>query len=568
MVPTLARLLALALICTAAAAQSTTRASVGSTGLQGRGDSFGASVSGDGRYVAFASTADDLVAGDTNGVQDVFVHDRNTGATERVSIASDGTQADRDCLGAYVSQDGRYVAFRSESSTLVVNDANSTDDVFLRDRASGTTIRVSVDAGGGDADGPSYYGTISADDRYVCFQSLAGDLVPGDTNLAFDVFVRDLLLGTTERVSVSSTGAQSGTFEFSVDPAISADGRFVAFASTATTFAANDANEQLDVFVHDRITGATALVSVGGSGSPATGSSELPSISADGRYVAFVSSAADLVQGDTNGVRDVYVRDRSTGTTARISVGPHGEQASAESYLYYAHPAISADGRFVAFESYARELVAEDGNGYQDVFVHDRATGTNELVSVSSSDLQNHHGGSRATISADGSFVVFESPDSHFVAGDTNARSDVFARERFAACEPVQAECAAKENSAGSTPSIGASGLPHASGPDAFFVTATGVLDHARGIFVWGTSPAETPFHGGILCVGGPLVRTPARFSGAAGAYSFHFTGAYMAALGLAPGTTVHGQWVSRDAGFAPPNDVGLTDAIRFTICP
>lgn len=561
-------LLTAALTASLAAAQTTTRVSVTSAGLQRDGDGFGASVSAEGRYVAFATSAADLVPGDTNGVLDVFIHDRATGATERVSIATDGAQANSDCLGAYVSEDGRFVAFRSAASTLVANDGNEVDDVFLRDRLTGTTTRISVDANGGNSSASSYYPTLSADARYVCFQSEAADLVAGDVNAAFDVFVRDRLLGTTRIVSRASDGSRAPLFEFSVDPAISADGRWVVFASFASNFAAGDANGNLDVFVHDIATGSTELVSVNANGTSAAGASELPSISADGRYVAFVSSANDLVLGDTNDARDVFVRDRVLGTTQRISVGPGGVQASAESYMYYAHPSISADGRFVTFESYAHELVANDANGYIDLFVHDRATGLNQLVSVSTSGQQNHHGGTRATISADGRTIAFESIDGHFVVGDTNLRSDVFVRDLAATCEPIRAHCWAKPNSAGSTPVIGASGIPRLSGPDAFFVTATAVLPHARGLFAWGTATTEVPFHGGVLCIAGPLARTQVQFASASGTYSFHLTQNYMHSRGLVAGTTVYGQWISRDPGFAAPQDVGVTDAIEFTVCP
>jgi Tol biopolymer transport system component len=284
---------------------------VDSSGNQANGaGSQEAAISADGRYVAFDSYATNLVPGDTNHPGDVFVHDRQTGATELVSVDSSGNQGNGG--GSYrpaISADGRYVAFDSYAADLVPGDTNGSNDVFVHDRQTGTTERVNVDSAGNQGDGGDSQGAaISADGRFVAFQSGATNLVPGDTNGNFDVFVHDRQTGATELVSVDSAGNQGGGHSYGA--AISADGRYVAFESEASNLVPGDTNGSNDVFVHDRQTGVTELVSVGISGSLGDGASNNAAISTDGRYVAFESGATNLVPGDTNGNFDVFVRDR------------------------------------------------------------------------------------------------------------------------------------------------------------------------------------------------------------------------------------------------------------------
>jgi Tol biopolymer transport system component len=261
-------------------------------------------ISADGRYVAYDSYATNLVPGDTNGWPDVFVHDTVSGTTTRVSVSSAGEQGNRDSYLGAISADGRYVAFESWSSNLVPGDTNGVEDRFVRDTVTNTTTRVVV--GGGSV-------ALSADGRYVAFDSEEHDLVPGDTNGVRDVFVLDTVAKTTARASVSSTGVQ-GIWE-SYDPAISADGRYVAFTSGAYNLVADDTNTRGDVFVRDTVAKTTTRVSLGAAGQQGNGNSSQPSISADGRYVAFTADASNLVPGDTNGVEDVFVRDRGADTS-------------------------------------------------------------------------------------------------------------------------------------------------------------------------------------------------------------------------------------------------------------
>ena len=283
--------------------------------------------------------------------------------TERVSVGSGGVQGNAESGDPSISADGRFVAFVSSASNLVPGDTNRRADVFVRDRRTGTTRRVSLGAGGAQGNGDSSEPALSANGRFVAFYSEARNLVPGDTNGQADVFVRDRRTGTTRRVSLGSGGSQSNGA--SVQPALSADGRFVAFISDATNLVPGDTNGLTDVFVRDRQTGTTRRVSVGPGGVQSDGNSQFPALSADGRFVAFWSQATNLVPTDTNGTADVFVRDRQKGTTRRVSLGPGGAQGNDSSY----DPAVSADGRFVAFSSDASNLVPGDTNGFTDVFV-------------------------------------------------------------------------------------------------------------------------------------------------------------------------------------------------------
>jgi Tol biopolymer transport system component len=409
-----------------------------------------AAISADGRFVVFESLASNLVAGDTNrcravdnaphkSCQDVFVRDRLKGTTERVSVSSSGRQANYSSADPAISADGRFVVFDSGASNLVAGNTNRGWDVFVRDRLKRTTERVSVSSSGRQANNVSRRPAISADGRFVVFESLASNLVAGDTNKCrydpidpyhncSDVFVRDLLKGTTERVSVSSSGRQARGESY--EQTISADGRFVAFYSQASNLVAGDTNGQPDVFVRDRLKRTTERVSVSTRGRQANYFSADPAISADGRFVVFDSGASNLVAGDTNGQPDVFVRDRLKRTTERLSVSNDGNPPNGVSSGGLIS-AISADGRFVVFDSLASNLVAGD-RMHTDVFVRDRLKNTTERLSLSASGRQANGESERPAISADGRFVAFQSEASNLVSGDTNSAVDVFVRDRKA----------------------------------------------------------------------------------------------------------------------------------------
>jgi Tol biopolymer transport system component len=300
----------LALTCPALPthAAETTRVSLGPYGAQGNGNSFEPAISADGRFVAFASDASTLVAGDTNAASDIFVRDRQTATTTRVSVGADGAQGDRSSSEPAISADGRFVAFASEASNLVPGDTNDAQDVFVRDRQTAKTTRVSVGAHRTQSNAESFGPAISANGRHVAFSSEASNLVPGDTNRASDVFVHDRQTTTTTRVSFGDYRTQGN--DRSTEPAISADGRYVAFSSGASNLVPGDTNDAQDVFVRDRWTAKTTRVSLGDYGRQGNAESFGPAISANGRYVAFFSDATNLVPGDTNGNSDVFVRIR------------------------------------------------------------------------------------------------------------------------------------------------------------------------------------------------------------------------------------------------------------------
>jgi Tol biopolymer transport system component len=421
---------------------ATTRVSVSTAGAQGDRDTYAAGISADGRYVVLSSQATNLVPGDTNERWDVFVRDRTIGATTRVSVATGGAQAKpgRDPFGGStaggISAGGRYVVFQSDAANLVRGDTNRAEDVFVHDVATGRTTRVSVGRGGRQANGASWFPAISADGRYVAFQSLASNLVPGDTNRLSDVFVRDLATGETSRGSVTSRGGQArcslGYCE-STQPALSAHGRYVAFQSSATNLVPGDTNRLGDVFVHDRRTGKTERVSVTSTGKQAgadrtNNGSNAPVISADGRYVAFHSADSNLVRGDTNRTFDVFVHDRRTGRTTRVSVNNAGRQANGENL---GASSISADGRYIAFTSLASNLVAHDVNEITDVFVRDLHTGRTILASLGESGNQGDDASvvNGLAFTADDQQLAFSSWAANLVPGDTNIKPDAFVRD-------------------------------------------------------------------------------------------------------------------------------------------
>lgn len=402
------------------------RVSLSSAGAEGDGPSarFGGDVaiSAAGRYVLFGSEATNLVPGGTDGSRNLFLYDTLTDSIELISVAIDGTPAGSSGFGQ-VSADGRYVVFQSCAPNLVLGDTNGVCDIFVRDRLFGTTEVVSVSSTGqlandGSAVGPS----ISDDGRFAAFTSLASNLVPGDTNGAYDVFLHDRLTGTTARVSEAVGGGNADGV--SQEAFVSADGRFVSYESAATNLVVGDTNNASDVFVYDVAAGTTSRVSVSSTGGEAEGTSGVPSLSADGRFVAFFSTASNLVPDDT-AFDDVFVRDNATGAVERASEPTGGGQANGNSGPSITN-GLSVDGRFAVFQSVASNLVPGDTNATTDVFVRDRFTGTTTRVNVPGSGVEANAASFNAAISGDGRVVAFASDASNLVPGDTNSTTDVF----------------------------------------------------------------------------------------------------------------------------------------------
>jgi archaellum component FlaF (FlaF/FlaG flagellin family) len=404
-------------ITTPPAVGATTRISVDSAGNQANGASSGATMTADGRFVFFWSTAD-LAPGGT-GFGDFFVRDRETGETRWVSDGRPGA----------ISGDGRYVAYES---------GNGMVDIFLTDRQTGQTERVSEDGAGNPANGVSVGPVISADGRYVAFTSFASNLVAGDTNNQGDAFVYDGQIGETTRVSVDAAGTEGNDDSWASD--ISADGRYVVLSSDASNLVPGDTNGECDVIAHDRVTGENTLVSVDSAGNQGDLYSNRGVISANNRYIAFVSAASNLVTGDT-GNWDIFVHDLDTRETVRVSVSSAGHQGNGQS----SRPDISADGRYVVFDSIASNLVPGDtalcgstpAQNCRDIFVHDLQSGETTRLSVDGAGNQGYGDSEESVISASGRYVAFTSFASNLVQGDTNGMEDVFIRDLQAEPGPV-----------------------------------------------------------------------------------------------------------------------------------
>jgi Tol biopolymer transport system component len=372
------------------------------------------------------------------------------GTTERLSVNGSGTEGNRATDLPAVSPDARYVVFASEATNFAPVDGNGAKDVFLRDRQLNTIERVSLNnLTGGDADRASDAPDVSDDGRYVVFESLATDLIGTDTNADFvcdvgcdtnntwDIFVRDRQAGTTVRASVSTAGVEANGA--SHGPTISADGRYVAFYSIADNLVGSDGNGNSDVFVRDLQSNTTTRVSVSTAGVEGNFASDYAAISGNGQFIAFASFASNLVTIDNNGYfRDIFVRDRVNNITQKVSVSTAGVLGDGES----TSPSISADGRYVAFESAASTMVTGDTNtctGYAtsgtcpDVFVRDRQLNTTTRLSVDSIGTQANDASANPSISDDGRWIAFSSLASNLVSGDLNTVADAFARDQVAA---------------------------------------------------------------------------------------------------------------------------------------
>lgn len=429
----------------------TERVSVSSTGEEGNNFSYWPAISGDGRFVAFHSSADNLTS-DSPGcplpaavpalargcISQVFVHDRTSRTTSLVSVSSAGEPGNANSQQAALSADGRYVAFQSSASNLGMEDGTH---IYVRDRLAGTTEVVSADSGSRGNQRPS----ISANGRYVAFS--ARRFLPGLTDdpnciggippprCVDQIFVYDRVARTTTLAS-KGAGGEMGSGS-SRGAAISADGSAVAFRSFATNLVPQDTDELQDMYVHDLRRGVTELISVSTSGikgnaasgdvndgGPAQGVKGIGYVSADGRYVAFQSEASNLVADDTNGASDFFVRDRVLRTTVRVNLSSSGEQGRARTSLGTALTtaggiALSADGRYVAFDS-GLLYGEDDGARSLSVYVRDLFRGVTVRVSVSSLGEPGDYHSMTPALSAGGEFVTFFSGASNLVEGDNN----------------------------------------------------------------------------------------------------------------------------------------------------
>jgi len=398
-----------------------TRVSLSSTGAEANSQSNAPGISRTGRYVVFSSDADNLVAdGGTGGVSQVYQRDVATNTISRISISPEGAPSDKGG-GNAVTLDGQNVLFVSRSTNLVQDDFNNKADVFLHNTQTGVTERISLDDNGAELNGSSKLPVMSDNGQFIVFESQATNLVGGDTNEVADIFLLDIAKGITTRLSVDSEGVEAN--DTSDSPSISRDGQYVVFRSSASNLVANDENDFNDVFIHNTQTNETELISINAAGTLAgNGASSNPSVSADGRFVAFSGPALDLVLDDSNEKIDVFRRDRLKNITTLISVSSNGEQGDGNSLA----ADISADGRYIVFESSATNLVPDDLMGIRDIFVHDTQSGETARVSVSRTNEEGNGSSQLPAISADGQYITFRSDASNLVENDTNSARDIF----------------------------------------------------------------------------------------------------------------------------------------------
>lgn len=417
----LACITTLGLVSSTAHAQGTVRVSVNSAGQEANWGALYLDLSHDGRFVAFSSRSLNLSSEDTINLIQVYLFDLQTGITKRISVNDQGLPGDGDSDIPSISADGRFIAFESEARNLVPGDTNGLKDIFVYDTLTETTKMVSKGRFGIPANGPSTLGGISADGSTVCFQSEARNLVFGDSNHEDDIFVHDLGPEKTYRVSVSSAGSQAGRGAF--EPAISGDGQLVVFMSSSN-LTPGQSSYYRQVYLHNRNNGKTKAVSLSPTGRLTHGFASNPTISADGSTIAFQSDARDLIPGVTNRFTHIYVFDRVTGQMSiadRRTSGSLGDE-------WATGASLSADGRYVSFASEASNLDGRVPNHrYLEVYYRDRVTETTPLVSIDSAGNAPRNGvSSFSSISGNGKVVGFLSRAQGMVLRDDNLNPDVF----------------------------------------------------------------------------------------------------------------------------------------------
>ena len=399
-----------------------TRVSTDAAGTPGNGYSSGPVFSPDGSKIAYHSQASNLVAGDTNDSYDVFVKDLATGAVTLVSVGAFGPQGNASSTSPVFSPDGSKIVFSSSAFNLVAGDTNGKADVFVKDLVTGAMTRVSVDAAGTEGNAGSSQAVFSPDGSKIAFVSQATNLAPGGISGKSDIFIKDLTSGALTRITTATAGID---FTGSSDPVFSPDGSKIAFHSDTTNLVAGDTNRSFDIFVKDLTTGVVTRVSVSASGAQANLNSFSPVFSPDGNKIAFQSAATTLVAGDTNGAGDIFVKDLTTGAISRVSVSAAGVQALSGSFS----AVFSPDGSKIAFFSDASNLVTGDTNGSFDVFVKDLTTGAVTRVSLNAAGAQGNSDSNTPVFSPDGSTIAFSSNASNLVFNDTNANNDIFIKD-------------------------------------------------------------------------------------------------------------------------------------------
>jgi PKD repeat protein len=410
----------------AVSAHSTTitKLTNGANGAEANGSSINPSVSADGRYAVFESTASNLIDGDLNNSSDIFLVDTANGTIQRISEPAGGGDASGSSNNPSISANGQFIVFESFAPNLVANDTNNAVDIFIYDRLSQSLERVSVASNNTEGNSHSFSPSVSADGRFVTFYSISSNLAAGDNNRAVDVFVRDRNSGETRIVSTDSNGNPGNMASW--QPVISADGQFIAFSSNASNLVSGDTNGVQDIFLYEMSSTNITMLSKANDGTPGNALSAYPAISASGDYVVFESDASNLVSGDGNGLTDVFVADVLQSSVTRISITTDGGDSNAPAY----QPRISQDGRFVSYYTYASNIVQPDPNDVEDVFLYDQHTGAIDMITRTAAGEPSNGSSFTAALNSDGLYVITSSLASNFDPADTNDLEDIYLFDR------------------------------------------------------------------------------------------------------------------------------------------
>lgn len=507
---------------------------------------------------------------------DVRLLDRTNGSQAPLALGTGGVPLDSEIFSPLLTPAGNRVVFFTFASNVPGGITLPFGALLSMEVSTGLLTRLDHAAGGGPPDSYSFPESVSTDGRFVSCWSDATDLVPGDTNAATDAYVIDQQTGIITRLSLSTGGSESMSTSWSTH--LSENGRYATFDNDGDDLDPADQNgTSFDVYFRDTQTGLTELISVTPSGVSGNAGSYGLWVSDDGRYVAFWSDATDLVAGDVNGQNDIFLRDRQLGTTTLVILSSSGAQLNA-----FAYGTFSGNGRYFAFRTSASNAVFGDTNQDSDIFVRDLLAGTTQRVTLTPTGGESHMNPFPGIthevtyISNDGRLVSCHTYFGDLIAGDSNDHEDGFVIDRASNVAPVTTYCTAKTTSTGCTPVITSAGEPRASGFDSFYVSATQVRTATRGAFIWSLVPVALPFGGGTLCVAPPY-----QFQGVSsgtygglfgpcgqGQFVFQATQSFFGAHGILPGMTVYAQFMSRDNGYPAPNNIGLTDAITFTLAP
>lgn len=525
--------------------------------------SYSPTISSDGRRVVFGSYSNDVVPGLINlvGEPQLYLLDTLTGVTRLVSATANGTTCNGRCEDAAISPDGSTIAFVSDATDLPTLPINGGRDVYVYNVATGALSVASIALNGALPNGDSFDPVLSGNGRHVVFTSSASNLVLGDTNGRPDVFLRDLVLGTTEWISAPRVG---GTVGDAASATLSADGRYLAFASSASDLVPNDAPSTFDIFLLDRSLNLLRAVSTTPGGALANGPSLLPRLSVNGQWLVFQSMASDIVPGFANGVSNVFVHSLVGMVTFPVSRTPQFSAPNGASQMGYPSP----DGRWIVYASAATDIVAGDSNGQSDVFLLDMLAGRTELVSVSTAGAQGNSFSGWPQVDSTGARIYFQSNSTTLGAPIVPGTSNIYVRDRGCV---VTRYCSASPSSAGCNAAILGSGTPSATPGSSFHISATDLPRERSAALVWSFAPTGLPFAGGLLCVAAPLHRTRASFTGGnagpacGGTFDFDFSASYIGAQALAPGMSIFCQVFCRDV--SGPN-LALSDALNFVICP